>query len=115
MLPGAAVRHKQRMRRTDSTKERNGRSSDGGQRNPGAPFPRSTSLLASGAASARRSERFAHALGIARDHGEVRARRLVRLDAALFPIAQGANRNAVSCGKFFLAQPEGAADDFLAG
>ena len=53
-----------------------------------------------------RLERPPHALGVARDHGEIGARGLVGLGAALFPIAQGAERDANARGKFFLRNRE---------
>jgi hypothetical protein len=46
-----------------------------------------------------------HAFGVARDHGEIGARRLVGLGAALLPIAQGAERDATARGEFFLRRP----------
>ena len=55
-----------------------------------------------------------HAFGVARDHGEIGARRLVGLGAALLPIAQGAERDAIARGEFFLRQPAPAATFWLA-
>src|SRR6516225_4145117 len=47
-----------------------------------------------------------YALGIAGDHGEIGARRLVGLGAPLPPIAQGAKRDVIARREFFLRQPE---------
>jgi hypothetical protein len=37
---------------------------------------------------------------------------LIRLGASLFPVAKGAERDLIPGGKFFLAVPKGAPDDF---
>src|SRR5580692_3477178 len=58
-----------------------------------------------------RSERFTYGLGIARNHGEISARRLVGGGTPLLPIAQCAERNAISTGKVFLADPERTPDN----
>ena len=59
----------------------------------------------------RRLQRLAHYLGFARDYGEVSARGLVGLDAALLPIAQRPERNGIARRKILLAQAECAPDD----
>ena len=48
-------------------------------------------------------ERFAHGVGLPGDDHEVSARRLVRLDAALLPIAQRTERDVVARCEVFLA------------
>lgn len=51
-------------------------------------------------------------LGIDGDDLQIGFRRLVRLGSPLFPIAQGAKRDAVAVGKLFLGEAKRAADDF---
>lgn len=48
------------------------------------------------------------------DDFEIGARGLVRFAAALFPVAQGAERNAKARGEFLLAEAQCPADDFRA-
>ena len=50
-------------------------------------------------------------IGIACDYGQIGARRSIRLGAALLPVAQCAERDAIAGGKLFLRQIQSAADD----
>ena len=45
-----------------------------------------------------------HAFRVMGNHGQIGAGRLVGFAAALFPIAQGAERNVIPSRKFFLGQ-----------
>ena len=50
-----------------------------------------------------------HAFGVVRNDGEIGTGGLVGFAAALFPIAESAERDVIPRGKFFLCQGEGAA------
>src|ERR1700674_1607841 len=57
------------------------------------------------------AECLAHGLGIAGNHGEVSTRRLIGHSAALFPIAQRADRNLIPPCKLVLTEPQRTPDD----
>src|SRR6516164_4374019 len=56
-------------------------------------------------------QRLPHGIRIASYHHEVGARSLIRFDASLFPIAEGADRNAELLGERFLGEPKRLPDD----